>query len=652
MIVIKQNKKPHLKPTNIGFADFETISLQNNQAYVFAIGLFFDKYYDFYINIDGDVEARDVINSNDNLISQFLTVCFNLKKNKLITIYFHNLSGFDGYFLLDFFCKRQEFKHVKVIIKDTKIFKIKYGNLQFLDSFLILNDSLNNISNTFLKKSKFDIDPNFTLTRIINEKVYILNYLKNDISILKDSFVIFYQHIWDAYSINITHCLTVSTLSFLIFLKHYYVDESIEIPQDTVYQYIQRSYYGGINEVLIPFGENLKQYDINSLYPFCMQQYKLPVKFVRWIVPGKESLNVCEFFGFLEISIFIPTYLNIGPLPIRFNGKLIFPVGELYGVFFSEEVKFALELGAVIRNIYSGAEYLGAFIFTNFVTHFFEKKNLSEGVSVYIYKLILNSLYGRFAMKRQIQGCCRVTTHEYKVYILCCSTVDILQELDDNTFIIRYNYIQNKENEKLFRFWGEFGQELLTFCKKYNSKLLNMRTCISVSAAITSYARIFMFKHLQTFDANKISVYYMDTDSVVIDQYLPSEVVGTHIGQFKLQLDNCKGIFLTSKVYILADINNSSIKKIAFKGLNYEQTSQLTWTWFVQNYLVPKTMLFNIIIKIKKVFRTFGIFTNQKLIYTTKFEMDKRVKVFDKNFKWVATRAVCFLKHKDSSFFG
>jgi len=208
---------------------------------------------------------------------------------------------------------------------------------------------LHNIAKTFLNKCKFELDPNFTLLRIMKDKLYILEYLRNDITILKDSFVIFYKHIWKLYNINITKCLTISTLSFLIFLKDYYIDNTIEIPKDSLYQYIQRGYYGGINEVLIPFGENLKQYDINSLYPFCMQQYKLPVKFLRWIFPNKKNFNIFEFFGFLEISLYIPIELGIGPLPIRHKGKLLFPVGEIYGVFFSEEVKFALQLGAVIR---------------------------------------------------------------------------------------------------------------------------------------------------------------------------------------------------------------------------------------------------------------------------------------------------------------
>ena len=249
-------------------------------------------------------------------------------------------------------------------------------------------------------------------------------------------------------------------------------------------------------------------------------------------------------------------------------------------------------------------------------------------------------------MKRQTQGCCLVTAEQYKAYLLCCSTVDVLQELNNNMYIIRYNYIQDRNNEKLFRFWGELGQELLHICKKFNSKLSHMRTCIGISAAITAYARIFMFKHIRTLYANKIKVYYIDTDSVVIDHYLPTEFIGTQIGQFKLQVDNCKAIFLTSKVYILVDTDNNFIQKIAFKGLHYNQTSQLSWDWFYKHYLVPKTLFFHLINKIKKVFITFGIFTNQTLVYNTDLNMDKRVKLFDEDGKWVATQPLVFLPPK------
>lgn len=46
----------------------------------------------------------------------------------------------------------------------------------------------------------------------------------------------------------------------------------MNIPSTNVDSFIRRGYYGGHADVYIPKGSDLLYYDVNSLYPFVMNQ--------------------------------------------------------------------------------------------------------------------------------------------------------------------------------------------------------------------------------------------------------------------------------------------------------------------------------------------------------------------------------------------
>jgi hypothetical protein len=66
-------------------------------------------------------------------------------------------------------------------------------------------------------------------------------------------------------------------------------------------------------------------------------------------------------------------------------------------------------------------------------------------------------------------------------------------------------------------------------------------------------------------------LYYSDTDSIVIDKALPDSIVGNRLGQFKLEHEIKRAIFLAPKVYGLKDVNENEIIKV--KGIT--NTSQI-----------------------------------------------------------------------------
>lgn len=89
---------------------------------------------------------------------------------------------------------------------------------------------------------------------------------------------------------------------------------------------------------------------------------------------------------------------------------------------------------------------------------------------------------------------------------------------------------------------------------------------VAIASAITSYARI----HMSQFKNNPdFKLYYtwrsQDTDSGVFNKPLPDHMIGTTLGQVKLEHVINKAVFLAPKVYGFIDTEGNEIIKV--KGL-------------------------------------------------------------------------------------
>jgi len=147
-----------------------------------------------------------------------------------------------------------------------------------------------------------------------------------------------------------------------------------------------------------------------------------------------------------------------------------------------------------------------------------------------ISKLLLNSLYGKFAMDYRFDEHLIITENE----------LDKLIEKGGPSLI---SEIINLENNKLFVSLNthsvvESNEEQLYSNSNYNIS-------ISIASAITSYSRIYM-SHFKNCDYN---LYYTDTDSIYIDKPLNENWVGTDLGQMKLENYFKDATFLAPKVY-------------------------------------------------------------------------------------------------------
>lgn len=260
-------------------ADFETVTWLENETYVWA-----------WATCEIGNEENLVIGNN---IESFIEEC---KKEKNSVYYFHNLK-FDGEFII-YWLLTNGFKHVQnkddienntftTLISDmgqfyqiTVYFYKKNKNVKkvtFIDSLKIIPFSVSEIAKSFnLPISKLEIDYNKPRKRghiLTNEE---REYIKNDVTIVAKALNILFNE-------NLTR-MTEGSNALYDFKKtlsqskyeHFFPELDFEIDKD-----IRQSYKGGFTYLNPIYKEkelkNITILDVNSLYPSCMYNCKLPI---------------------------------------------------------------------------------------------------------------------------------------------------------------------------------------------------------------------------------------------------------------------------------------------------------------------------------------------------------------------------------------
>jgi DNA polymerase type B, organellar and viral len=173
-----------------------------------------------------------------------------------------------------------------------------------------------------------------------------------------------------------------------------------------------------------------------------------------------------------------------------------------------------------------------------------------------IAKLLLNSLYGKFGMKveRTIVDIFNLNVDADKLALrrLLDTVAESIQdhvELGNNRYLFVRSALSDIMNDDTFH-----GSDVN----------------IAIASTITAGARVYM----STFKNNPdFNLYYSDTDSIVIDRQLDDKLIGTQLGQVKLEHVINKAVFLAPKVYGFIDVEGNEVIKI--KGVTDEITSNI-----------------------------------------------------------------------------
>lgn len=474
------------------------------------------------------------------------------QEQSTLTIYFHNFSRFDGILLLKHLaCHHKNYK-LKSLIRNNRLYELavysgKKMLFRFRDSLNLLPGKLSTLAKNLCPglgpKGSIPYEE-VTLSNLANMKKSLLDYMKQDILLLGGVMLKAQEIYWKLYKVDIESKITLSSLALSIFRMKYYDVSNwpIHIPNKNEDSFIRRSYYGGHTDTYKPYGEDLYYYDVNSLYPFVMKEFPMPGGVPVWH-GNLDGMDLDSIFGFIEAYVVCPKTIKRPFLPYRDkNNTLIFPTGEFVGVYYSEELKYARGLGYTVLPISGYLFEKMESPFKDFVSSLFEcrleARNEGNEALAYVYKILMNSLYGRLGINPK----CSITEvcdeNRYK-HLLRHSEIIFCEMLSENNYIVTYHSNTKTDSDN----WNP-----------------PKNSAVQLAAAITAAARIYMYPYISREDC-----YYTDTDSVVLGQPLPKEVISSSVlGKFKLEDRVIKGYFLAPKSYFYIAKDSTNVLK--FKG--------------------------------------------------------------------------------------
>lgn len=227
----------------------------------------------------------------------------------------------------------------------------------------------------------------------------VKEYCRRDTEILRDA-VLAYLNFCDRVDAG-GFALTISSQAFNCF-RHRYLDCRVWVHREEDTLALERSaYFGGRTEAFrmgTIDGGPFQCWDVNSLYPYVMQQYSYPTNLIGSVESPdldtvRKALRHYAVVADVELNTERPLW------PVRLNNRTVFPVGSFATSVCSHGLALALSTGA-LRKVKRCAIYDRRPIFRKMVTDFYARrerhKRSGNHVMSRLLKDMLNSLYGKF----------------------------------------------------------------------------------------------------------------------------------------------------------------------------------------------------------------------------------------------------------------
>lgn len=386
-----------------------------------------------------------------------------------------------------------------------------------------------------------------------------ITYCRRDVEILKIAMEHFINFVTTEDLGNFAQ--TIAGQAFNAF-RHKFMTHDIFIHTDRRAMAIERAAYsGGRTEAWIIGEAPEKTYvlDVNSEYPAVMMEYKYPtmLKSIRNSMDldtaisfiAKGFLIICE----AEVDTDVPIY------PIK-AGRLIFPVGKYRTTLSTPEILAGIKRGIITR-LENVCIYEGEPIFREYVDYFYHSRLAAkaDGDKVHdlMYKLLLNSLYGKFGQK---------AIDWEKVGEAPPDVVSVENIFD----------IETRSRRMVKIFGGSVFQSL----PKEGVAAEAFNSFPAIAAHVTAYARMMLWNYIETAGHNNI--FYMDTDSLFVnktglDRLEESGVVDPkRLGALKLEKEGDLKVFGV-KDYIFN--GKEKIKGISKNAIRINETDFIVNTW-------------------------------------------------------------------------
>lgn len=571
--IIKPLKIPkNINKVLIATIDLETIKFNNTQLPISISFSYFLKgeIITIFELIDYNLLIKDSNVALKSLWLNFMNRLNELNLHKCV-IFSHNLGSFDGYFIFKGLLELPEVNIDKVnsIIDDLHKFisiDIAWKDSKFIfkDSLRIFPVSLQELCNTFEVEGKLQVyNPEFNKISLFENKDLLnqfIDYSQRDSMCLLKALTKAQDIYINEHQVDLATIWSTSSLSFKIFrLK--YLDVNIPTLTKKLDGIIRLAYLGGSTDYYFKYGENLKHYDVNSLYPKAMCN-PMPTDFLGETIGTDVKLE--NVFGFAEAKITPPDNLEIPLLPFKIANETIHPLGSWIGIYFSEELKTIKKFGYKVELI-KVYNFSKSDIFTNYIKHFYNIKKNTVGALRFIAKNHLNQIYGLFGRRKTLIETKNVYTKDLIKYY---GNYTIFSEITINENISTILMSSNLNYDLINEIKSETSLDLVTSFR-------NVKANVAIAAAVTAYARIEMMELKMLLIKLGIKLYYTDTDSIFVDKELPNELIGNNLGQLKDELKGGyikKAYFLGIKKYGYLDDNN--ITHSVFSGVG---RNTLTW---------------------------------------------------------------------------
>jgi DNA polymerase elongation subunit (family B) len=550
-----------------------------------------------YIGFDIETDATTPQNptiliciANDDIKLSFRSIAdfmqeIDKHKYRSYTFVATNL-GFDFWGVFQDFPDR-----VKMIERNGRIYKLTYyqGGRQthpvhFVDTLNYFPTSvkkLGEITNT----SKLD-HPDFFPARPQTDQQWqeLTDYC------IRDAYIsyTFMQHVyfpWVAQNM-LTIKTTMASTSLCDFQTND-LQKTLFVNSPQILDIVFKAYYGGRTETFRRgYVKKVWCYDFNSLYPSCMVEDMPDPNTAKYLTFSDMNI-INKYNGFTYIEGFQPkTFIPL--LPMRRDGQLLFPWGEIQGYYSHIEIREALKQGFVLKTIGEGVMYTRNInLFAQFVKRHYARRLTykKEGNPLEVMeKLAMNSLYGKFGFKFQESS----------------SYVSNSQPLD----------LENYEHMSIKPCDG------YTYVRTYN----NTEPCVysfpELSAHITAIARLKLYKKLR---AHQQEIIYCDTDSIFITSTLPDE---TQLGGLKLE----KGYPKSDNMFIRAKFYRCG-NDVKAKGVTNMTTAAF------ERVLEGKTITQTRFVKYRTAFRSTVLTTETKRVNEL-VEIHKELSIEDTKRQW------------------
>ena len=358
-------------------------------------------------------------------------------------------------------------------------------SLQFINNQQLFNVSLKSLGESIgCAKQEIDLQA--------ADDTKLLEYCRQDVEVMRQAWNAWMQYI----VVNDLGPFRMTAPSqAMAAYRTRFMQEPIYVHNDPRTTALEReSYHGGRTECMFIGkwkGGDVYNLDVNSMYPHIMKQNKFPTKMRRYYkqIDLNTFARVRAGYGYIVDAT---VRVSKPVLPGQKEGRLIFPTGEISGVFTKPELENALRHGELL-SVRRCAVYDERYIFNDFVDFFYKSRvnfrKSGNDAFAYVSKLLLNSLYGKFAQRSNVWN------------------VIGRAKGDENGY---YKSVSASSGDvETLRFMDGFVEKAVGHDEGASS-------CVSIASYVTASARVYLARLLER--AGDRNVIYCDTDSLFVTE--------------------------------------------------------------------------------------------------------------------------------------